>query len=72
MLTSRGLDTNPLYCDGEPVHRLAYLTVQLSLTALFLSVDLDFCVCMPYCAISFLEVSCTTHHVVDEFGTPIS
>ena len=31
-----------LYSDGGPVHRLTYLSVQLSLIALFLKLDLDY------------------------------
>ena len=31
-----------LYCDGGPDHRLTYISVQLSLIALFLQLDLDF------------------------------
>ena len=35
-----------LYCDGGPDHRLTYVSVQLSLIALFLKLDLDYlCVC---------------------------
>jgi len=35
-----------LYCDGGPDHHPTYLSVQLSLTALFLKPDLDYlCVC---------------------------
>ena len=38
-----------LYTDGGPDHRLTYLSVQLSLIALWLSLDLDFlcAVCTP-------------------------
>ena len=49
ILISKHLDTEPilfLYTDGGPDHRLTYLSVQLSLIALFLKLDLDFlCVC---------------------------
>ena len=35
-----------LYCDGGPDHRLTYVSVQLSLIALFCKLDLDYlCVC---------------------------
>ncbi len=33
-----------IYSDGGPDHRLTYLSVQLSLIALFLNLDLDFLV----------------------------
>ena len=52
ILTPKGLDTTPilfLYTDGGPDHRPTYLSVQLSLTALFYKLDLDFFfyVCPP-------------------------
>lgn len=49
ILASKCLDTKPmlfLYTDGGPDHRLTYVSVQLSLIAIFLKFDLDFlCVC---------------------------
>ena len=49
IMTSKSLDTKPilfLYTDGGPDHRLTFLSVQLSLIACFLRLDLDFlCVC---------------------------
>ena len=54
ILLARNLETKPilfLYSDGGPDHRLTYLSVQLSLIALFLQRDLDFlCACRtaPY------------------------
>ena len=45
VITSRHLQVHPilfLYSDGGPDHRLTYLSVQMSLIALFLKLDLDF------------------------------
>lgn len=54
LLVTRDLESRPIlfiYCDGGPDHRLTYVSVQLSLIALFLQLDLDFlCACRtaPY------------------------
>ena len=49
VLTSKGLDSQPMLClysDGGPDHRLTYLSVQLSLIGIFLTLDLDYlCAC---------------------------
>ena len=49
VVSSQGLDSQPILClysDGGPDHRLTYLSVQLTLIAVFLKFDLDFlCAC---------------------------
>ena len=49
-------DTKPillLYTDGGPDHRLTYISVKLSLIALFLKRDLDYCHC--HCCVSLIK-----------------
>ena len=56
IVTSQDLQMKPImfmYTDGGLDHRLTYLSVQLSLTSLFLKLDLDF-LCLLYHFIPFI------------------
>ena len=48
-----------IYTDGGPVHRITYLSVQLSLISVFLALDLDFlCASRTAPACSVMEEPC--------------
>ena len=66
--SSQDLDSQPIHClysEGGPDHRLTYLSLQLSLIAVFLKFDYVH-------SFSFLEKSCGTYYVPAEFRTAIS
>ena len=61
-----------LYSDGGPDHRLTYVSVQVSLIALFLKLDLDFlCAAQTAPSCTLLEESGGTGYVNSQSGSTV-